>query len=55
MTGETVPVRLRKVGPVSSVRSSSTERGDRRKTWACRRLCGTPLARGGAGGKGESS
>lgn len=29
---------LRRVGPVSSVRSSSTERDDQRMTWTCQRL-----------------
>lgn len=45
---------LRRVGPVSSVRSSSTEQGDQRQTWTCQRLCRTPLVRGDAGRREET-
>lgn len=46
---------LRRVGPASWVRSSSTERDGQRRTWASRRLCGTPLERDDAGKKKQTS
>lgn len=53
--GQLLTTFLRRVGPVSSVRSSSTERDDRRQTWTSRRLCRTPQVRGDAVGERRRS